>query len=510
MNAILVPALLLACGADEKPTPAVLPLGKDTTFVLGPLDKYGYVDYEDALNAELSRNVTADRNANVLLLQVLGPTPEGAELPAEYYRWLDAPIPPKDGEYFLGIYAFTRDVLTDDQRMALYEVMSRGTQRPWAAKDSPPLAEWLKVNEKQLALAVEATKRPDYFNPLCSRRKPGESSNLIGTLLPTVQKCRELGSALACRAMLRLGEGKPDEAWADIVACHRLGRLVSRGATLIESLVGVAICQIASTATVAYLDRADLTAAQALARMKELRALPPLAPLADKMGVSERMVGLDAVQLLRRGGDLNRDFGQEGNPTEEQRKALAAVDWTPTMLALNKFYDRLAAAMRLADRTAREQALEAIEKELAGLVKDRDNVDIQKVIKEAGTGKEAGKKLGDVLLVQLSPAVRKVQQAHDRIAQVGRNLEVAFAMQAYRADAGRYPAKLADLAPKYLAAVPDDLFAGRPLIYKPTETGYLFYSVGPNGKDDDGRWYTDDPPGDDPGVRLPLPEPKKK
>ena len=40
----------------------------------------------------------------------------------------------------------------------------------------------------------------------------------------------------------------------------------------------------------------------------------------------------------------------------------------------------------------------------------------------------------------------------------------------YRADAGRYPARLADLAPKYLAAVPDDLFAGRPVILKTLST----------------------------------------
>ena len=62
------------------------------------------------------------------------------------------------------------------------------------------------------------------------------------------------------------------------------------------------------------------------------------------------------------------------------------------------------------------------------------------------------------------------------------------------ADNGRYPAKLDDLAPKYLATVPGDVFSGKPLIYKPTEKGYLFYSVGPNGKDEEGRWYDDDPP----------------
>ena len=52
----------------------------------------------------------------------------------------------------------------------------------------------------------------------------------------------------------------------------------------------------------------------------------------------------------------------------------------------------------------------------------------------------------------------------------------------------------------------DDLFAGRPLVYRPSGAGYLLYSVGVNGKDEGGRWTDDDPPGDDLRVRMPLPD----
>ncbi len=512
MNAILLPALLLACAADDKPPAPKLPLGKDTTYVTGPLDKHGYIDYEAALNAELSKGITAETNAKALLILALGPAPEGGDgMPPAYFKWLDIPAPPKQGDYILSLYKVAHDRLglTQEQMEALYEVHGRATNRPWAAKDAAPLAEWLKANEKPLAIVLEATKRPHYFNPLVSRREEGESSNLIGVLLPSVQKCREIASLLSCRAMLSLSDGKYDDAWRDILACHRLGRLMTRGATLIESLVGIAICQIASNATLTYLDRADLTSKQALDRLKELQALPAMSPMADKIDLGERFMGLDALQMIRRGGNLD---GQEKKPaTAEQRKALEAIDWLPAMRSLNTFYTRSSTAMRLTDRAAREKELDALEKELNELVKkNRDEAALQALIKEAGAGKVVGQQLGNTLVALLAPAVRKVQQAHDRVAQVERNLHVAFAMAAYRADAGRYPAKLADLAPKYLAAVPDDLFAGKPLIYKPEGKGYLFYSVGVNGKDDGGRWYDDDPPGDDPGVRMPLPEPKKK
>jgi hypothetical protein len=119
-------------------------------------------------------------------------------------------------------------------------------------------------------------------------------------------------------------------------------------------------------------------------------------------------------------------------------------------------------------------------------------------------GKMAGKDIGDVMICLWMPAARKIQDAHDRSEQVQRNLHVAFALAAHHRDHGRYPARLDELAPRYLAAVPDDLFSGKSLVYRPAEKGYLLYSVGVNGEDEGGRSRDDDPPGDDLSVRMPL------
>jgi hypothetical protein len=518
MIAMMLLSLVLIRAAGDTRAPK-LPLGKDTTFVTGPLDKRGYIDYEAALNAEFSKGITPERNSNVLILRVLGPKPEGSELMPSYYKWLDAPAPPKDGDYFLDTYKFNRDFLrmSPEQMEALDEFQTRAAQRVWIASDCPPLVEWLKVNEKPLALLIEATELPAYYNPLVSRRDEGEPSILIAALLPTVQKCRGLAQALAIRATLRIGEKKYDEAWRDILACHRLGRLVSRGATLIELIVGVAIGQMANNATLAYVDRANLTSAQALARLKELQSLPPLASVVHKVNFGERMMGLDTLQVIRRGDPtgLGFTFETDRKLTVDERKSLESIDWAAALKALNVWYDRLVAVLRIEDRAAREKAFDIIEAELAEIKKgvglaDSPLVALLQLVAKNGADRVVGKTVGDLVATLLLPAIRRVQSFHDRIAQGDKNLGVAFAMAAHRADHNRYPARLADLAPKYLPGVPDDLFNGKPLIYKPSEQGYLFYSVGANGKDDGGRWLTDDPPGDDPGVRMPLPELKKK
>ena len=67
--------------------------------------------------------------------------------------------------------------------------------------------------------------------------------------------------------------------------------------------------------------------------------------------------------------------------------------------------------------------------------------------------------------------------------------ELLFALAAYRAEQGEYPAELARLCPKYVKSLPEDPFGTGPIRYKREPKGYVLYSVGPNGKDDGGRNY---------------------
>ena len=49
--------------ADGPRAEPKFPLGKDTTYVTGPLDKDGYIDYEAALNDLLGKDITPEKNA---------------------------------------------------------------------------------------------------------------------------------------------------------------------------------------------------------------------------------------------------------------------------------------------------------------------------------------------------------------------------------------------------------------------------------------------------------------
>ena len=62
----------------------------------------------------------------------------------------------------------------------------------------------------------------------------------------------------------------------------------------------------------------------------------------------------------------------------------------------------------------------------------------------------------------------------------------ALAVELYRVKEGRLPDHLTDLTGDYLETVPVDPFDDTPIKYRKLEKGYVIYSVGSDGKDDEG------------------------
>jgi len=495
-------------------------ISKETTFVTGPLGKDGYIDYAAALNERLRQGVTPANNANVLLWKAMGPRPEGSLMPAEFFLLMGIEALPEKGDYFIDLTRYLQKnfkLEAGEETEATHEELIRCAQRPWKAEEYPKVSSWLKVNEKPLALVVEATKRTQYYSPLVPTKTEKGSSGLISSLLPGAQRCRELASALAARAMLKASRGTDDDAWQDLLACHRLGRLVGHGATLVEALVGIAIEGVASRADLAYLDQSKPKAKRIESHLRDLQQLPPFPSAADKVDLGERFIFLDSVMMIDRNGmqslkALAAD-ALPNDPNALNERLKQGIDWDAALQNGNLWFDRMATGLREKDPELRKKKLEQIDADVEAYLKalklktasPKGQAELL-----SGGAKGIGKVIGDILIGLVVPAVHKVQRAWDRVQQVQDNLKLAFALEWYRRDHGYYPKKLDLLAPKYLRQIPGDVFSGKALIYRPGENGYLLYSVGMNGKDEGGRGQDDDPPGDDLSVRMPLPEQKQK
>ncbi|OAI47582.1 hypothetical protein AYO44_01510 [Planctomycetaceae bacterium SCGC AG-212-F19] len=488
-------------------------LSKETTYITEPLDKEGYPDYAAALNERLRQGVTPDNNANVLLWKAVGPQWEIQEL-AKFFEMLGIPAPPVEGDYFVDAVPFLNKRLKLNpgdvkDRLQIFELTLRSTQRPWTSKEYPDLSAWLKVNEKPLALIVEATKRTHFYSPVIQGPKG------FGSSFPIVGPVRAVTKALIARALMRAGDGADAEAWEDLLACHRLAWLVGRGDSFMDAMLAYGVKGMACNASLAYLDHARPDDKRLERQLRELQKLPALPELAERVNLFERFMVLDVFfRIDRQGLSVISLVGEGFDPQDE--RVLDGIDWDPALRYANAWYDRLGAVLAEKDRRERDKQLEQIAIQLkplkAKLLKGDDAdqplifvqaSELAKLLKEET--KERGKLLSDVLFLLVSQSMRIAGNAADRAWQTQDNVTIAFALAWYHHVHGNYPKELAALTPQYLAQVPLDRFSGKALRYRPSANGYLLYSVGVNGKDDEGRGPTDNPPGDDLSVRMPLP-----
>lgn len=481
---------------------------KDFTRVTGLKTPEGLPDYEAAINRHFGKGVSPEQNGAVALYLGLGSAPEGARLSDRFFELLGMQIPPEKGKYF----ASFGSSLPPDDRSQLVERFTVCCQRPWAEKSFPELAQWLRDNEEPISVITQGAMRPQYFSPLVApRNADGIPVGLVGSILPGIQQSREIARYLTCRAMMNLEAGNVDDAWQDLMACHRVGEMIVRGPTLIEYLVGTAISQIASQGQLVFLDRVQPAAGQLAQYRQDLASLRPVRPAIAQMMVTERMMYLDSVIQIACGRinvndlDVSPASGLEELVTQ---LAMLSINWNTVMHEGNQIYDQFDAAMQLETYAERKAAIQAIEKKLQDV---RARVSAKGLLLTAMTqrspGETVGKMMGGILSSLLLPAFSAVDQAFNRSRQNRENLMLAFALADWKAQNGTYPARLEELVPEFIATKPQDDFSGRPLIYQRTENGFQLYSIGVNEKDDHGRTYGDARGGDDLVIRLPLTHP---
>ncbi len=106
------------------------------------------------------------------------------------------------------------------------------------------------------------------------------------------------------------------------------------------------------------------------------------------------------------------------------------------------------------------------------------------------TGVATDDGIGRVLVSLLVPALDNAMNRSFGHRATLRGTRIVLALRAYEAAEGRVPESLLDLVPKYLESVPEDSFSrtGEPFRFGRTNDAWVVYSVGPDGKDDGGKY----------------------
>ena len=499
--------------AQEAETP--IEVGGETTRIIEPVGTDGLVDYVEALSRIQREGVTPENNSVVLFRRAFGYRELSDEITVEYFSQLGMEPLPKAGRYMLGTQEYVNSLedavlptaTTDDPDPRQLVLVQHGEaqSRPWTRMEFPLVGRWIELNDEPLRFIVEGSKRPEYFSPLVPSK-----GMAMAIMLPDVQNFREASRLLCTRAMLKLGEGDVEAAWDDVLTCHRMARLTAQGSTLIDALIGFGVDAIAFQCD-REIAQSGISAEQSIRFKNELSNLGYIEDVTDCINNGERFVYLDTVQRMPVDGvamlaslvgsdDPDVDDNNASSPVR-QAVLNGLIDWNIALRMGNKKYDQIAAAGSLSMRLQRQAEIEKILTELEQMKKDAADFNITTLL---GGRAVISDKFGKIMItLMISSGVMQTFEAEDRCRMRMDLTACAYALAAFKAENNNnYPEQLEQLAPKYLPEIPFDIYTGKPLIYRRSESGYLLYSVGANLSDNGGITFGEGVGNDDLVVRT--------
>ena len=432
-----------------------LEIGEQTTIISGPLKANGLPDYLEYLNQTLGAGVAPNENFWVLMWQATGNAENSSpEFLEAVGKRLGIRIDPQQRLVDIG----KANGVTGEAVTPLHEEMSRSHAGPWKRSDYPAVVRWLEANAEPLRLVEEAARRPKAFSPLVTTSKP----ELIGVLLPHVQRVREAARLLESRAMLRLNEGDVDGAWNDLMTIYRISKHVESGFTLIERLVAVAARSIASEGMSHWISHADIPAEKLEARWKELAPFLKTDSFATSVQL-ERLMYADVAISLRIGdctlqqiqgeisliggvGSVDKSWLSEAGSqlwkgTEEAltRLAISSIDINATLRIGNGVYDDMVAAMSPPTHLERRGKLEELDERIKAMTESVRGPGPLLTELLLAPKQEASELPGRILVSLLVPAVTSCERAQTSSEARAATLEAAFRLRIAAQKSGSVP-----------------------------------------------------------------------
>ncbi len=499
----LLLAVLPACLAvgqgeqeQEQARPKITKLGillsRETTYITGPLNEDGTVDYVGSLRKDVPEDIPLKDNAARLIFKAFGPpkhkTPQQIKR-LEKSLGLDLP---EDGEYF------------SSYKEAL-DSFNSAMGKPWLSPQYPKVAKWLEANRESLRLIKIAVEKPYYRVPLVAGLEQGQqSARMTDIVLPSIAKHRAAARALCIRSMLHIGQDDYEEASDDVLTIYRFARCIeTEGPTLIEGIVVIAMEAIGSHAQIRFIREAQGREALLKRHLLALGKTLPKTSILQRVGLGQRFLVLDKIQQMA--AHPSREWPEIVWPALMERRKFAwlkdlgdkPVEWNDSLRKVNRYFDDIIALMRGDLSAEQEKCLkEDFQQRFSQMSESTRPKQIRRrlnQLKKQAPGHQAiglADLIADALIVShMRPEWRTVYVALQDRRQLRWNLcQTALALQIYQARRGKYPEKLADLTPGVLPKVPVDPFAkdDQPLRYKSDGKTAVVYSVGADGKDNGG------------------------
>ena len=303
------------------------------------------------------------------------------------------------------------------------------------------------------------------------------SAPMITTLLPDLSPTRQLASLIAGKAIVAHAAGDDAEAIESLRDVLAIGRAVERVPFLVGHLVAVGVSSLAWDRAGQIAPGLKVGSGGKAAAREQVQAL--IAELLDEKPVSEgqrlayrgeRAAQLDTMRRLH-SGELSFNAIAGGAPGGSQAlQSTLGYALKPLMLS--------EAELMVSYMTHVIGAL------------DKPTWPAYQVAAPNILNRLGASPIRHPFSRMLLPSLDRAAERHYQALTERRMAAIALALRLYAHDhGGKLPAKLDELVPAYLPALPLDPMAAepRPFGYKPDGERPMLYSVGPNGTDDSGH-----------------------
>jgi hypothetical protein len=386
------------------------------------------------------------------------PPPPNLEQPVDYVAWINKEFGAGIKENAADRYAKASRALVDDEAASK---LARESPRSWTPAQRRTVAEWVQRNEAALAEFHAAARiRRCYFEGT------SELGTVIETHYPQLHPLRELTHAAAARAKLRLMEGDVGGALEDLGTILRSSRHDQEQPVVMSYLLGLAVGMEAYDllAELPVIVTGDVDYAMLLKQLRKLDHRPPSMRAALQ---GERAAQYDIVQRCAVDEDGDGRIEAMKIPHADDGVTEVQVSHIPFTRALEitelvGYFDDYLNSIRDAEELRYPDALSLERKS------------------EATTTRMgiAAWSLESLWRIDKFRRARDAQRHATRII---------LRMHAWRASNGTWPNTLKEAMSEELPTLRWDPFSDGELIYRIEEGQPLLYSVGANGRDDQGR-----------------------
>ncbi len=355
------------------------------------------------------------------------------------------------------------------------------------------LEEWAAVNEPSLSALARVARWPYSWHEMKST-----DGALSGTQVPDLDHIRDCARGVLLLAKYQAARGDAESGLHLLTDLHGLAIHLAKGSTLVEQMVGVAVCQLSYDAVLAILDRGTADASALRQTLEVLAArLPSL--VVPRFSEMEHLYERDNIQRLFTddGQGNGRLIPAQLYRVKKNRAKLYAYPIS--------YLDAVRICLTHPDR---RETLELAEVYFM-IVKDLAKQTPWDLHVKGTSYETVLKKLlyANYYLLDSHSGIGPCIQRGWRGRVSGAATTAVLAILVHKAQGGRLPESLRQLVDEgLLPGVPMDPYSGAPLIYKVQGDSFTLYSVGEDFADDGGQpceW--DEKSGDH--VFWPMPAP---